>query len=152
MNMKAPVLESLFNKVAGLNACNFIKKRFQHSFSLWILRTLPVFYRTPIIIFNTRNTLQSTIICKIFWDFFMFYQIFLSPQVKRWAIITYKHGNYNLRKLRNIRRVPKPHKMIAQCPAPQQIENPANDTDKHRQVDKQAQISSHKQVSVNKEA
>ena len=24
----------------------------------------------------------------------MFYQIFLSPQVKRWAIITYKHGIY----------------------------------------------------------
>ena len=27
---KTPVLESLFNKVAGLKACNFIKKRFQH--------------------------------------------------------------------------------------------------------------------------
>ena len=26
----------------------------------------------------------------------MFYQIFLSPQVKRWAIITYKHGTYEL--------------------------------------------------------
>ena len=26
----------------------------------------------------------------------MFYQIFLSPQVKRWAIITYKHGIYEL--------------------------------------------------------
>ena len=25
-------------------------------------------------------------------DFSMFYQIFLSSQVKRWAIITYKHG------------------------------------------------------------
>ena len=24
----------------------------------------------------------------------MFYQIFLSPQVKRWTIITYKHGIY----------------------------------------------------------
>ena len=24
----------------------------------------------------------------------MFYQIFLSPQVKRWPIITYKHGIY----------------------------------------------------------
>ena len=29
-----------------------------------------------------------------FWDFLMFYQIFHSPQVKRWAIITYKHGIY----------------------------------------------------------
>ena len=26
----------------------------------------------------------------------MFYQIFLSPQVKRWMIITYKHGIYKL--------------------------------------------------------
>ena len=26
----------------------------------------------------------------------MFYKIFLSPQVKEWAIITYKHGIYEL--------------------------------------------------------
>ena len=26
----------------------------------------------------------------------MFYQIFLSPKVKRWAIITYKHGIHEL--------------------------------------------------------
>ena len=26
----------------------------------------------------------------------MFYQILLSPQAKRWAIITYKHGIYKL--------------------------------------------------------
>ena len=25
----------------------------------------------------------------------MFYQIFLSPQVKQWAIIAYKHGIYS---------------------------------------------------------
>ena len=31
-----------------------------------------------------------------FWDFLMFYQIFLSPQVKRCAIITHKHGIYDL--------------------------------------------------------
>ena len=29
-------------------------------------------------------------------DFLMFYQIFLSPKVKRCAIITYKHGIYEL--------------------------------------------------------
>ena len=29
---KTPVLESLFNKVAGLRVCNFIKTRLQHSF------------------------------------------------------------------------------------------------------------------------
>ena len=31
---KKPVLESLLNKVAGLNACNFIKKILQHRFFL----------------------------------------------------------------------------------------------------------------------
>ena len=75
----------------------------------------------------------------------MFYQICLSPQVKRYVIITYKHGIYelslelpndlrvrilrrgalaptqekkrhDLRKLGNIRKVPKPHRMIAQYP------------------------------------
>ena len=43
-----------------------------------------------------RSTLDPTISFKIFWDFSMFYQIFLSPQVKRWAIITYKHVRYEL--------------------------------------------------------
>ena len=42
------------------------------------------------------NFTQSTIIFIIFRDFSMFYQIFLSPQVKRLAIITYKHGIYEL--------------------------------------------------------
>ena len=32
----------------------------------------------------------------ILWDFLMFHQIFLSPPVKRWAIITHKHGIYEL--------------------------------------------------------
>ena len=40
--------------------------------------------------------LLTTIILIIFWDFLMFYQIFLSPQVKRCMIITYKHGTYEL--------------------------------------------------------
>ena len=56
----------------------------------------------------------------------MFYQIFFPPQVKRCAIITYKHGIYefhhqlqtnlrlkDLRKLGNIRKVPKLDRMIA---------------------------------------
>ena len=42
---ETPVLESLFNRVAGLKACNFIKKRLQH-------RRFPAksaeFVRTPI--------------------------------------------------------------------------------------------------------
>ena len=39
---------------------------------------------------------KATIIFIIFRDFLMFYQIFLSPQVKRWTIITYKHGIYEV--------------------------------------------------------
>ena len=39
---------------------------------------------------------DATISFIIFRDFSMFYQIFLSPQVKRWAIITYEHGIYEL--------------------------------------------------------
>ena len=52
----------------------------------------------------------------------MFYQIFLSPQVKQGAIISHKHGIYELpqdfpndlrlRKLGNSRKVSKPHRMI----------------------------------------
>ena len=39
---------------------------------------------------------KATIIFKIFWDFLMLYQIILLPQVKRCAIITYKHDIYEL--------------------------------------------------------
>ena len=56
----------------------------------------------------------------------MSYQIFFSPQVKQWAIITYKHGIYQLprelpndrrlRELGNIGKLTKPERMIAQCP------------------------------------
>ena len=35
---KTTVLESLFNKVAGLKACNFIEKRAQYRCSLWNLQ------------------------------------------------------------------------------------------------------------------
>ena len=40
--------------------------------------------------------LQFLIHGLVFPQINMFYQIFLSPQVKRWAIITYKHGIYEL--------------------------------------------------------
>ena len=39
---------------------------------------------------------SSTILVIIFWDMLMFYQIFLSPQLKRIVIITNKHGIYEL--------------------------------------------------------
>ena len=58
----------------------------------------------------------------------MFYQIFLSPQVKRCAIITYKHGIFEmpqgLRKLGNFRKVSKLHKndnLVASLPAKKKI-------------------------------
>ena len=38
----------------------------------------------------------ATIIFIVFWDSLIFWQIFLSPQGKRCAIITYKHGTYEL--------------------------------------------------------
>ena len=39
---------------------------------------------------------QAAMIFIIFWEFLTFYQIFLSPQVTRCAIITHKHGMYDL--------------------------------------------------------
>ena len=57
----------------------------------------------------------------------MAYQIFLSPLVKRCALITYKqHGIYDLfhelpndlKKLGNIKKLPKLHRMIDQRPSP----------------------------------
>ena len=53
----------------------------------------------------------------------MFYQISNAPQLKRYAIITYKYGicdlphelpkDLGLRKLKNITKVSKLHRMIA---------------------------------------
>ena len=48
----------------------------------------------------------STIIFITFWDFLMSYQVFFSAHVKRYAIITYKHGIYELpHELPNNRRL-----------------------------------------------
>ena len=59
---------------------------------------------------------RSTIIFIVFCNFLMFDQIFLSPHVKRCAIITHKHGMYELpHELPNnlrLRKVPKFHRMI----------------------------------------
>ena len=43
-----------------------------------------------------KNKILQKIIFIIFLDSLMFYQIFLSPQVKRYAIITDKHGMHEL--------------------------------------------------------
>ena len=50
---------------------------------------------------SKKKKLQTTNFI-IFWDLLMFYQVFLSPQVKRWAIIAHKHDIYEfLNKLPN---------------------------------------------------
>ena len=67
---------------------------------------------------------NSTIIFIIFWDSLIFYQIFLSPQVKRCAIITYKHGRYelphelpnDLGKVGNIRKRSRLHSLVPSLP------------------------------------
>ena len=43
-----------------------------------------------------QNKILQTIISIIFWHFLIFYQVLLSPQVKRCAIITYEHDIYAL--------------------------------------------------------
>ena len=79
------------------------------NFCIWII--VPLNYlvcpfhpnKIGIIKGNIKSGLQKTkwfkpaiIIFIIFWDFLIFYQIFLSPQVKRCAISTYKHNLYEL--------------------------------------------------------
>ena len=46
--------------------------------------------------FLKKNFFAPTILAIIFSDFLMFYQIFLSPQVKLIVIISNKHGIYEL--------------------------------------------------------
>ena len=61
----------------------------------------------------------TTIMVMIFWDFLMFQQIFLSPQVNRSATISNKHGIYELEIsylviiLGNISKISKLHWTIA---------------------------------------
>ena len=43
-----------------------------------------------------QKKIVQTILYIIFWDFLMFYQIFLRLQVKRIVIISNKHGIYEL--------------------------------------------------------
>ena len=66
---------------------------------------------------------SATINCAIFWDFLMFYQTCLSPQVKRCAIITYKHDIYKLLNDLRLSLVSMSH---PSAQSPRQIENFAN--------------------------
>ena len=47
-------------------------------------------------LFTLTFYITPTISFIIFSDFLMFYQIFPSSKLKRWPIITYKHGIYEL--------------------------------------------------------
>ena len=53
-------------------------------------------YQVMVVIATTVNFNCKFIFIKKKKDFLMFYQIFLLPQVKSCAIITYKHGMYEL--------------------------------------------------------
>ena len=57
-----------------------------------VLKDYRVYFRT----FSEKDNGNSTISFTIFLDFLIFYQIFLSPLVKRWAVIPYKHNIYEL--------------------------------------------------------
>ena len=48
----------------------------------------------------------------------MFYQIFLSPQVKRCPIITYKHGTYELQNDSTLKKLGNITKLSNDSPAP----------------------------------
>ena len=65
--------------------------------NLWRLKTVILSWNIIIFVYllcpvNSR----ATIIFIIFWNFMIFYQIFVSPQVKQCAIITDKHGIYEV--------------------------------------------------------
>ena len=67
--------------------------------TIWQGFEINVWSHFAYVLYWTKNFFYSnraTISFIIFWDFSMFYQTFLPPQVKRWATITYKHGIYEL--------------------------------------------------------
>ena len=73
---------------------NLLLSECQYMFQNWLLTRLwrhktynPVYLS---------NQVAPTIIFIIFWHFLMFCQVFLSSQVKKCEIITYKHGIYEL--------------------------------------------------------
>ena len=102
--------------------CSTFNKRFVVSFSLVLVVLVVLFryrlyFRAPVTYWtmckaccyfrravvtihcfrgNAFSVYNTIINCLIFWGFLMLYQTFHSPQVKRCAIITYKHGIYQL--------------------------------------------------------
>ena len=70
---KTPVLESLFKKVAGPQACNFIEKRFQHScFPVKFAKFFRAHFFTEglwWLLFKISNSNNPTICSKIFHQY-----------------------------------------------------------------------------------
>ena len=82
-------------------------KFLDHRFGCWDSK--PKYFKVAVM-----TPLKVTITFIIFWHFLRFYQILLSPQLKRSAIISYKNGIYELpnglwlkdfRKLGNARKI-----------------------------------------------
>ena len=70
-NFTGPVLESLFNTIAGLQSCNFIKKRLQHrhfpvKFARF-LKTLFFLQDTPVAASGEWNSIFSKVTDYIFY-------------------------------------------------------------------------------------
>ena len=65
ITLKIPVLESLFNKVAGLKTCNFIKKR-QRCFPVEFAK----FLRTPIL----KNSCERLLLSRVFINLTFFHK------------------------------------------------------------------------------
>ena len=63
---------------------------------LWLITISLISKSKKIFTFTSVVHCIATMIFIIFWDFLMFYQIFLSPQVTQRAVIIYKHGIYEL--------------------------------------------------------
>ena len=56
---KIPVLEFLYNKVAGSKACNFNKNRLQHRCFPMRFANFTSFYRTPLVTASEKNEQQQ---------------------------------------------------------------------------------------------
>ena len=110
--MQRPPNERFFNKIIqnfifqktykqnSVRWCKFIP----YSCSLKLLEIYQIMFKNTVfqtlpakrIKLSVEMFWSSTISSIIFLEFPMFYQIFLSPLVKRCAVITYKHGIYEL--------------------------------------------------------
>ena len=74
----------------------FLKKKHSYVLGNRNLKKFLIFQEKKFFYTLPKEYSESSVIFIIFWNVLMIYQIFLSPQVKQWAIISYKHGIYEL--------------------------------------------------------